>query len=98
MSAQEHNAPNDRWYLVDLTHPRANALRVAAADRHSRGAPGCLLGLNINFAGDRGVLKVRNGRGWANPESTPILTTHDWSQLGVLQALVRTRLWVEGVP
>ena len=87
---------DDRWYVVDLTHARFGALRGLADSRHVHGAPGCLLSLNSNAAGTRGVMKVRGGRQWAVPETGPILRSYGSSEFATVRALVNTPQWREG--
>ena len=54
----------DAYILVDTTHPSYNAMKSDAAGRHQANAPGTVLSVTLNVAGNEAIVKVRGGRGW----------------------------------
>lgn len=61
---------NDVWYQVDTGHGSYNAMLNSAANEHSQHAPGTVLSVYLNNAGDEALVKIRTdgnyNPGWEN--------------------------------
>lgn len=86
---------NDKWFLVDVTHPSFNAMRASAATRHAQFAGGAALSVYLNNAGTEALVKVRTGGNWTPAwESAPfVLRTFTPSDHNEAQDMIYTPEW-----
>lgn len=92
MSAQTENAPDDRWYRMDATHPSYAAVRAACGARHRTSPRAGLLSVRLNVAGTEAIVKVADAGTWVPPPAA-VLETFTPDTLPALQALVQTPRW-----
>lgn len=93
MSAQEINAPDDRWFRISLAHLSWPLLKDQCVAKHAQNAPGTILGLNENFLGTEAIVKVRGAKAWKPSISAAVLQTYEPKDLSTIQALVRSTEW-----
>lgn len=97
MSAWKQNAPDDRWYLMDMTHASYNAVKAACGTRHRLSPRAGLLSVYVNNAGTQAIVKVADAGAWTPPPAA-VIRTYTPADLHELQALVQTPAWARPTP
>ena len=91
-SAQQHNASDDRWYRMDMTHASFAAVREACRTRHALSQRAGVLSIRVNNAGTEALVKVADAGSWVPPPAA-VVRIYIPSDHGEAQTLAQAPAW-----
>ncbi|MCR4341864.1 MAG: hypothetical protein NUW01_18465 [Gemmatimonadaceae bacterium] len=91
-TAQQKNAPDDRWFLISTADLDYASFKTACAEKHKANAPGTQLSVTLNLDGTQALVNVSGCKDW-EPSVGTVLKTYTPVDHYLVQALVRTVEW-----
>ena len=91
-TAQQKNAPDDRWFLISTADPNYATFKSECDTKHTTNSPGNRLSVAPRLDGLVALIKVAGAASWV-PSAGVIITNYDPNTHGQAQVLVAGTDW-----